>query len=186
MSQSSWRPRGVRLTRQTTRPTPGSRVTAYPTAKHTGTATTATSRNLSSGPSGTTRNASITETSTTGCTTYVAYDPRPALAISGPWVGQRRRTQARHHNENVTETTPYRVANEALAQLNPPSASSSWSRAPAKETSSRVRPPPTMVTWPSQRSVSLDNRPSPPASAAITPSCEQDCGLRPGAHAHVQ
>jgi hypothetical protein len=43
--------------------------------------------------------ASITETNTTGCSTCVAYEPRPALAISESWVGQRRRTQARHHNE---------------------------------------------------------------------------------------
>lgn len=56
----------------TTRPRPGSLVTAYPTAKHTGTATTDTMTNLSSAPSGTTRHASITETSTTGCSRYVA------------------------------------------------------------------------------------------------------------------
>jgi len=47
----------------TTRPRPGSRVTAYPTTKHTGTATTDTRTNLSSAPNGTTRNANITDTS---------------------------------------------------------------------------------------------------------------------------
>lgn len=52
-----------------TRPTPGSRVTPYPTAKHTGTATAATRGNFQAAASGTTRKASITPTSTRGCST---------------------------------------------------------------------------------------------------------------------
>ena len=53
-----------------------------------------------------TRNANITETRTTGCSRYVAYEPHPAFPIKQA-VGRPSATQPRQaHSVHATETTP--------------------------------------------------------------------------------
>ena len=142
------------------------RVSAYPAAKHAGTAAAAITRNFSSGAAmPRARGATMSVVRTSGCDAE-ASRRRPGLPSPPGDRGGSMRLQATHHSVQVTASSPSRAANEMVGPRAVACRSSSTS---PQATSAPTNTAAAAATRPSRRTKSGCSLFIQPVSAACTP-----------------